>query len=412
MLPDLSKKLIISIGMVSIFSLVIGGMLLMTFNSRVFVLEGDHTFESDYIVPRGRTVIFKEGIFSFTKANGKVIVYGTFQGIQITLQGNIEAFGDSKVTLLDSPHTVDEIYAYNSSSVTVINSTVNKIYLYDLARVTVDDTAYSSPTTIYGSVQALINQLNATLLDLEENYSSLQGTIDQVNYTLANVIANSELLNTTMISIDTILSEDLSTLNASLQALDARITALENWQTPNYDSAPFTADPAHKGYIYFNNLENKLYYCDGTQWLALQPEIPEKYYTREFELEGWGSSTIDLRVAQTNQYMIFDDPEPSVGWVITWSFDILVTGCSGEYIPPLSAGYHIQGVIEYDVNAKQTAFVGSAVITTLGEDISGWYADLIIWNPGDKPGGFTVLAFGGGYTVSWAAYVKIVESSQ
>lgn len=65
-LPKLSRKTLIGLGMIAIFTLTIGGILLMTFTSRVLVLEGDHTFESDYIVTRGRKVIFRDGIFSFT----------------------------------------------------------------------------------------------------------------------------------------------------------------------------------------------------------------------------------------------------------------------------------------------------------------------------------------------------------
>ncbi|MFX0204993.1 MAG: hypothetical protein ACFFDT_03340 [Candidatus Hodarchaeota archaeon] len=241
-LLKLSRKILIGLGMVSIFALAVGGILLMTFSSRVLVLEGDHVFDSDYIVPRGRKVIFRNGVFSFTNDGDCIKVYGTFIVENVTVEGDIRAFDHSKVQILDSPHTVDEIYAYNNSRITINNSMVHKVYAYDSTIITIDDSTFYGmegyPNVIYGDILTLINDLNSTINTLNQTLETLTNTpeeleqltamIDSLNSALDNLETNFDALNNTMLNINMTLSQDITTLDAALTAIETRLTSLEN----------------------------------------------------------------------------------------------------------------------------------------------------------------------------------------
>ncbi|MFX0210013.1 MAG: hypothetical protein ACFFDT_28795, partial [Candidatus Hodarchaeota archaeon] len=150
-------------------------------NQNKITLVGDHVFESKYKVTSGQTVIFKNGEFTFQNPEDYLSVYGAFIGENVTIKGKIKAYEEATVEIIESPHTVWEIYAYQQSQITIRNSTVYKIYAYDEAKVTVDDTEYYGtseyPNIIYDELYQMIFDLNSTL---QEDITALGLTQEDV----------------------------------------------------------------------------------------------------------------------------------------------------------------------------------------------------------------------------------------
>ncbi len=215
------------------------------------ILSGDQVLEGDYVVEKGQNVTFKEGIFTFSNSESCVKVYGVFNGIDLTLVGNIEVYDEGVVNINDSPHTVEEIYAFGNSQVTITNSMVHKVYAYDNATVLIDDeTFYGTedyPNVIYGDLLTLIGDLNSTLIALQQDVDGMgdiSGSedysyeIQALNDTIIFLSENFEDLNGTMLNINTTLTGDINSLVLDLALLEARITALENL---NDDDAPYVS---------------------------------------------------------------------------------------------------------------------------------------------------------------------------
>ena len=87
----------------------------------------------------------------------------------------------------------------------------------------------------------------------------------------------------------------------------------------------------------------------------------------------------------------------------TLTFDIFITGRSDGGV---SAGYRIQGVIEN--HNTVLAFIGTPIVTVLGEDNAAWDAQVVA---GDTQDVLSVQVKGGyaGETVHWVASIQTVE---
>ncbi len=227
----------------------------------MIVLNGDHILDGDYVVEKGQNVTFQKGTFTFADPESCVKVYGVFNGLDLTLVGNIEVYDEGRVNIVNSPHTVEEIYAYNTSQVTITNSIVHKVYAYDSATILIDDDVFygteDHPNVIYGDIMALINDLNATLIALQQQMDQLpsedyKDEIQALNDTIVLLSNNLESLNGTMLNINTTLSDDMNNLESDLALLEARITALEN---PGDFTAPLVGilDP-DDGEAYWGNI--------------------------------------------------------------------------------------------------------------------------------------------------------------
>ena len=155
-------KKVIAIGLIIVIGISSLSILTLMILPRSYpiILTGDQIFSSTYIISEGQEVTFRDGTFSFEDPADRVVCYGNFTGINLTLEGIIEAYGDSHIEVINSPHTVDEIYAYNFSKIIVNNSIVHVIHAYDNSTVTVDDSLFFGdpdyPTIIYGEVQLIL----------------------------------------------------------------------------------------------------------------------------------------------------------------------------------------------------------------------------------------------------------------
>jgi hypothetical protein len=209
------------------------------------IVEGNHTLNNTYIVAASEDVTFQNGTFTFANETDYIEVNGTFLGNNITLEGDIKVYESGIVKIINSPHTVDEIYAYNTSQVIITDSMVKKINIYDKATVTVNYQTFSGTgnysNVIYGDVMTLIEDLNSSLLALElkvnnlssdggegttGDITSLQDTITELNATIQLLKSNMGVLNSTMFLINTTLSGDISTLQANIATLQNDLNTL------------------------------------------------------------------------------------------------------------------------------------------------------------------------------------------
>jgi hypothetical protein len=87
----------------------------------------------------------------------------------------------------------------------------------------------------------------------------------------------------------------------------------------------------------------------------------------------------------------------------TVAFDALVVGRSNL---GKSAGYYIQGVIEND--GGEVSFIGTPVVTTLGEDESAWNVQAVASDTYDA---LFIQVQGNGEDIRWVATVRTAEVS-
>jgi hypothetical protein len=88
----------------------------------------------------------------------------------------------------------------------------------------------------------------------------------------------------------------------------------------------------------------------------------------------------------------------------TMTFDIFVVARSNT---AASAGYQIRGVIEN--NAGAASFIGTPIVTILGEDVPAWDVNVFTTRPATVDCLFIRVTGAAGATIRWVATVRTVE---
>jgi len=167
-----------------LFSVILGGIIIypriLQFinQENEIVLEGNYQLTANYIVETNEHLITRNGKITFSDDSLAIIVYGRMTGSNTTIEGKIKAYKDAEVDIKDSPHTVFEIYAYDSAQINVNNSTVHKIYAYNQSRITIDGISYEAGS-IESTLQATVNDLQNKVDDLiSKNNNPVVGILD------------------------------------------------------------------------------------------------------------------------------------------------------------------------------------------------------------------------------------------